>query len=81
MTEMLKKISLKVWDKELFLKYWSRMLVATFYKKGNKRDPANYRGIALLSIPRKIFFKVIFNKMRDGIEEKTKESQNSFRPS
>ena len=56
MTEMLEKISLKVWDKELFPKYWSRMLVATFYKKGNKRDPANYRGIALLSIPRKIFF-------------------------
>ena len=48
MIEMLEKISLKVWDKELSQKDWSRMLVAAVYKKSDKRDPANYRGIALL---------------------------------
>ena len=53
---MLDKISTKVSNEEKSPKDWSRMLVAPIHKKGDKRDPANYRAIALLSIPGKIFF-------------------------
>ena len=65
MIEMLEKISLKVYDEEQAPKDWSFMPVAPVYKKGDKNDPANYSAIALLSIPGKIFLKVLFNRIID----------------
>ena len=56
------------------------MLVVPVYKKDEEGDPANYRAVTLLSTPKKIFLKEILNKMRDRIEDKTKESKNGFRP-
>ena len=80
MIAMLDKISTKVWNEEKSPKDWSRMLVAPIHKKGDKRDPANYRAIALLSIPGKIFLRVLLNRMKYKIEEKIKETQYGFRP-
>ena len=80
MVKMLEKISKKVWHEEKSPKDWSRMLVSPVHKKGDKLDPANYRAIALLSIPGKVFLRVLLNRMRKRIEEKTKESQYGFRP-
>lgn len=73
--ENLEMISLKVWDEEQSPKHWSRMLVVPLYKKGDKRDPLNYRAVALISKPGKMFHKVLLNEMTDRIKEKTKESR------
>ena len=35
--------------------HWSKGLITPVFKKGDKLDPANYRAIALLSIPGKVF--------------------------
>jgi hypothetical protein len=80
MIRMLEKISKQVWNEEKSPKDWSRMLVSPIHKKGDKLDPANYRAISLLSIPGKVFLRVLLNRMRNKIEEKTKESQYGFRP-
>jgi hypothetical protein len=80
MTDMLEKIFIKVWNEEKSPKDWSRMLVNPIYKKGDKLDPANYRAISLISIPGKIFLKVLLYRMQNIIEESTKESQYGFRP-
>ena len=76
---MLVKIVGKVWYEEKSPKDWSRMLISPIYKKGDKLDPSNYRAIALLSIPGKVFLKVLLNRMKSKIEEKIKESQYGFR--
>ena len=33
------------------------------FKKGNKEDPGNYRGITLLSVVGKVFCKVVNNRL------------------
>jgi len=52
---------------------WSKMLLALIRKKGDidigELDPANYRAIALLSIPGKVFNRVILNRMSGKCEE------------
>ena len=51
------------------------MLVSPIYKKGDKLDPANYQAIALLSIPGKVFLRVLINQNRGK-----DELQYGFRP-
>ena len=70
----------KVWQDESSPKDWSRMLVSPVHKKGDKLNPENYRAIALLSIPGKVFLRVLLNRMKERIEEKCKETQYGFRP-
>ena len=70
MIKMLGKIMKKVWEEEKSPKDWSRMLVSPIYKKGDKQDPVNDRAIALLSIPGKVFLRVLLNGMKNRIEEK-----------
>ena len=79
MIQMLDKICRKVWLEEKSPKDWSRMLVSPIFKKGDKLDPANYRAIALLSIPGKVFLRVLLNRMKSKIEERLRESQYGFR--
>ena len=69
MIENLEMISLKLWYEEQSPKHWSHMLVVPVYKNGDKPDPANYRAVAMLSKPGKIFLKVLLNEMIDLIEE------------
>ena len=58
---------------------WSRMLVTPIHRKGDRKDPANYRAILLLSIPGKVFSKIILNRMKLKTEEAMKNSQFGFR--
>jgi len=58
---------------------WSKMLLAPIHKKGDKLDPANYRAIALLSIPGKVFNRVILNRMSEKCEEFLSNQQFGFR--
>ena len=56
------------------------MLVTPIHKKGDKMDPKNYRAIALLSIPGKVFCRILMNRSLDIIERSLSESQYGFRP-
>lgn len=39
----------------------------------------NYQGISLLSIPGNVYAKILDNRIRDIVEEKTLEEQGDFR--
>ena len=49
------------------------------HKKGSRTSCDNYRGIALLSVPGKVFAKAILNRLKPRAEQLLRESQCSFR--
>ena len=45
------------WREELVPRQWREGLIVSLFKKGDKEDPGNYRGITLLSVVGKVFCK------------------------
>ena len=80
MCEMLVKIFNSAWKDKSIPKDWSKMIVTPVYKKGDKLDPANYRAISLLSIPGKVFCKILLDRIKLRAEDLMSESQFGFRP-
>ena len=60
---------------------WGKAILQPIYKKGNKDDPTNYRGIALLIIVSKIFTKILNNRLNEWADllQKIDEEQAGFR--
>ena len=48
-------------------------------KKGNLKECANWRGITLLSIPGKVFSRVLLEKMKEEMEAILRDEQARFR--
>ena len=80
MVDIMYKIFNMVWRLERTPKIWAQMLVTPIHKKGDKLDPANYRAIALLSIPGKVFSRILLDRMKSKTEEAITENQFGFRP-
>ena len=59
---------------------WSTMIITAFKKKGDKLNAANYRAIALLPIPGKIFCKIFMKRCSHIIESSMSDSKFGFRP-
>lgn len=61
-------------------KDWQRRIIVPFYKgKGDKGDCKNYRGISLLSIPRKVYGRILIDRVRTMTEHMIGEEQCGFR--
>lgn len=58
---------------------WQTGIIAPIHKKGDVRECGNFRGISLLSIPGKIYARVIEQRIRERIEGKLEEVQCGFR--
>ena len=59
---------------------WKDASIVTIYKKGDRTDSGNYRGISLLSIAGKIFAKILLNRLSTHITpEVVPETQCGFR--
>ena len=80
MVKILVKLFNQVIESEVPPRDWSRMMVTPIHKKGDKMDPNNYRAIALLSIPGKVFCRILMDRSSDIIERSLSESQPGFRP-
>ena len=74
----LKAISDGIWKEDSIPGDWKRQLLIPLHKKGNHSMCDNYRGIALLSIPSKVFAKAILNRLKPRAELLLRESQCSF---
>lgn len=58
---------------------WKDAQLVTIFKKGDRRLCGNYRGISLLSIPGKVFARVLLNRLTSHAESLLPESQCGFR--
>ena len=63
MVDLLHQLFKVVWHEETIPKQWREGLIVNLFKKGDKEDPGNYRGITLLSVVGKVFCKVIKNRL------------------
>ncbi|KAJ8012365.1 hypothetical protein DPEC_G00041950 [Dallia pectoralis] len=59
---------------------WQTGVVVPLFKKGDQRVCANYRGITLLSLPGKVYSKVLERRVRPIVEPPIEEEQCGFRP-
>ncbi len=58
---------------------WTKAIIVPVYKgKGKRRECGSYRGISLLSIPGKVYGKVIIERVQQLTEEKISEEQGGF---
>ena len=58
---------------------WRKFLVIPVHKKGSKVQCTNCCGISLLSIPGKVYARILDNKVRGITEAKILEEQGAFR--
>ena len=56
-----------------------KTLIKPLYKKGDKSECRNYRGISLVSVGSKLLSNVILFRLRDTIDKVLKEGQRGFR--
>ena len=71
----LHQLFVKIWEDETVPDDWTKSLICTIFKKGDRSMCSNYRGISLLSVPGKVFGLIILEGMRVGIERKLRENQ------
>ena len=64
-----------VWEKERVPEDWVKQLTIPLHKKGCVQDCDNYKGIALLSVPGKVFCIVIQRRLAKRAEQMLKENQ------
>ena len=81
MIMMLKELFQLIWDSEYIPERWGEGMIISLFKKGDREDPGNYRGITLLNVVGKLFNKVLNYRLLQWLEEHNKlsESQAGFR--
>ena len=58
----------------------AKRIIIKLPKKGDLSDCNNWRGVTLLSVPSKIFLRVLLNRIDKSIDAKLREEQAGFRP-
>jgi hypothetical protein len=58
---------------------WKRAMILPLYKKGDKKDPNNYREMDLLNSCYKISTKIQNEKLKRYLETFSHETQSGFR--
>lgn len=71
----------KVLDTGIIPEEWSAGIIVPIFKKGNRKEPSNYRGITLLSCVGKLFTSLLNNRLSKFLEDNKTllENQAGFR--
>ena len=77
--DILHDLFIKVWNNEEFPADWREGHLVKLPKKGDLSNCSNYRGITLLSIPGKVFNRVLLERIKEVTDSKLRENQAGFR--
>src|SRR5271154_5742036 len=77
--EMLFKFFGRVWREGEGPKDWERGIVMPLFKKGDRMDLDNYRGITLMDVVGKVFSWILRDRLERFYEGKIVEEQAGFR--
>jgi len=58
---------------------WNELIIVPIYKKGDKTNCSNYRGISCLSITYKILFNILLSRLVADAEGIIEDHQYGFR--
>ena len=75
----LHEIIKEAWKTAVVPQDWKDAQLITIFKKGDRKLCGNYRGISLLSIPGKVFARVLLNRLTSYAENFLPETQCGFR--
>ena len=78
--DILHKLCLKIWTEEIFPDDWGRAIITPIFKKKDKLDCGNYRGISLLSHAGKVLALILQRRILKKTEDILSEAQAGFRP-
>lgn len=78
-TDMLYSLFGRIWNEEKTPTEWAEGHIVKLPKKGDLRKCNNYRGITLLSVPSKIFNRVILNRLQEAVDKRLRDQQAGFR--
>jgi hypothetical protein len=67
------------WNKEELPQQWKESIIIPIYKKGDKTDCNNYRGISLLSTAYKILSNILLARLNSYVNEIIWDHQCGFR--
>ena len=79
MVEKLWKFIKRVWEEVEVPKDWESGIVMPFFKKGDRMDLDNYRGITLMDVVGKVFSGILRNRLEKFYEGRIVEEQAGFR--
>ena len=69
------------WNTGVIPTDWKRGLIVPIWKgKGDVRECSNYRGVTLLSVPGKVFARVLLNRIRQQLLDHQRPEQSGFTP-
>ena len=80
MVKMLSKLYALIWKEECVPMKCREGLIVSLFKKGDKEDPGNYRGITLLSVVGTLFCKILNDRLIQHLDKSSKihEGQAGF---
>ena len=69
----------KIWTEEKYPNDWKEGHLVKIPKKGDLSNCNNYRGITLLSIPGKVFTRILLERIKEAVDGQLRDNQAGFR--
>ena len=78
MVNMLHPLFKEIWQAKHVPDEWKEGYLIKLPKKGDLSNCSNYRGITLLSVPGKVFSRIILNRIKDAVDPLLRDQQAGF---
>jgi len=69
----------RIWREEEVPDDWRRSEIKVLFKKGDRKECKNYRGISLLSVAGKAFAWIVLRRVQKAVDHRLRENQAGFR--